>query len=119
RTRAAYRRARRLRADDPIAQAHLCNREYRAAMHQRRSAAAARWLQRGLRLLEGQPDECALGLRADLRYMLAHSQQQRGRPKQALQWAKRAHEDAVRAGNRSAEAASSLLQDWALIALGR
>ena len=119
RTRAAYRRARRLRAGDAAALAHLCAREYRVAMHQGRADVAVRWVRRGLRLLERSTDATALWWRADLRYMLAHSHQQSGRPRRALAEAQRALADAAQSGNRPAEPPALLLMDWALVALGR
>jgi tetratricopeptide (TPR) repeat protein len=119
RTRGAFRRARRLRAGDTVAEANLCAQEYRAAMHQGRTASARRWVRRGLRLLDEADGQLALSRRAELGYMLAHSYQQGGRPVAALAWASRAFDDAVLSGNRTAEVWASLVQDWALLALGR
>jgi tetratricopeptide (TPR) repeat protein len=117
--RAAYRRARALRRDDAHALAVLCAREYRVAMHQGRSPRALRWLQKGLRLLDGVAGAEEIAVRAELRYFYAHNRQQGGKPRDALRWAQLAMDDAVASGNRKALASTYLLQDWALIALGR
>jgi class 3 adenylate cyclase/tetratricopeptide (TPR) repeat protein len=117
--RAAYRRARPLRAGDVGALAYLCTQEYSAAMHQGRNTNALRWLRKGLRLLDGHEGTAEVARRAELRYLCAHSRQQGGHPRDALRWSQLAAEDALRSGNRPALARSYLMQDWALMALGR
>jgi class 3 adenylate cyclase/tetratricopeptide (TPR) repeat protein len=117
--RVAYRRARPLRAGDVGALAHLCSRECSAALHQGRNDNALRWLRKGLRLLEGHDGQAEVARRADLRSSYAHCRQQSGRPREALRWSQLAVEDALLSDNRPALARSYLLQDWALMALGR
>lgn len=119
RARAAYRRARALRAGDPVSLAIICSKEYRTAMHQGRSDAALRWVRRGLRLLDGAMDHGAVSWRAQLRYFYAHNRQQAGRPRDALRWAELAVADAQAAGDHEVLSSAYLLQDWALLALGR
>ena len=119
RAKTALRRARRHVADDATALANLCNKEYTVAMHQGRSAAAVRWLRRGLRTLDGHDRSGALARRAELRFAYAHNRLQAGRPRDALRWSELAAEDAHRAGNQAALASAFLLHDWALMALGQ
>jgi class 3 adenylate cyclase/tetratricopeptide (TPR) repeat protein len=119
RARLAYSRARSLRKDEPTAYAELCGKEYRVAMHQGRGAGAVRWLRRGLRVLNGEEDEVSLARRAELRHFYAHSRQQGGHPRDALKWCQLAVDDALRSGHRRILASAYLLEDWALMALGR
>ena len=94
--RTAYLRARRLRADDSVAQAVLCRRLSLAVSSQGMAANAAVWLRRGLAALVGNETDEAVACRAMLRMQYAQARQQAGKARDAVRWAELAIADAPR-----------------------
>jgi tetratricopeptide (TPR) repeat protein len=118
RARAAYGRARRLRAGDVTALAQLCQKESRAAWHQGRAVASVRWIRRGLRYVEGSTDPAHVAVRATLRMLYAQNRQLAGRHRETVRWCELAIEDATASGNRQALADAYTVLDGAYMASG-
>lgn len=112
----AYRMARRLRGPHPpgrlfLKQAHVAER-------QGRMSGAVRWIQRGLRGLEGAHGPEAAGARAQLRVWSAAVRQRQGRHQEAAASCRLAIDEAQVAGDRATLAQAYLIIDWALLDLG-
>ncbi len=115
----AFSQARRLLADDPVAQARLCHRHAQVAQRSESLTAAVRWLTRGLRALEGRDDPEATAWRARLHSYLGGMRTRQARWMEAVDLCRRAIAEAEPVGEREALARASYLLDWALVEMGR
>ena len=116
---AAYRSARRLRADDPIADASLCLKQ--AWMQDRLGnyPQTLRWIRRGMTALDGVAGRAAAAKRAELEVFYGAVRQGQGRSAEAIMWCTRAVEEAKRAREKRVMAYAFTILDWAYIAAGR
>jgi len=118
RAKTAFVRARRLRAGDPAALARLCKKESLIAMHQGQSSGIVRWINRGLRLLEGAERPAEVATRAQLRLVFGEHYHRLGRNREALPWCHLAIEDATTSGDRAVLARAYTVLDLTALALG-
>jgi class 3 adenylate cyclase/tetratricopeptide (TPR) repeat protein len=116
--KAAVARARAVAADDAVFFARLCRLEATLAVYRGKAASAARWVNRGLKLLEGQESEEAIGMRANLRVQRADQLRMANNHRKALAWAELAIADAQQAGYREALAHAYTIADITAAALG-
>ncbi|MEY2425405.1 MAG: hypothetical protein QOI61_977, partial [Actinomycetota bacterium] len=114
-----FARARSLYAGSTPDVARLCKMEALVAMTRGHSSSVVRWVNKGLRLLEGRTDIRSLGQRAELRQLRGEQLQRQRQNRKALEWAQLAIEDALAAGNRPALARAYSVADLALLDLGR
>ncbi|HVT77178.1 MAG TPA: adenylate/guanylate cyclase domain-containing protein [Acidimicrobiales bacterium] len=119
RAKAALARARALRKDDAKFLADVCRLETILAANRGQNANAARWVNRGLRLLEGNNGRAAVAMRAELRMLRADQFHRANDNRQALVWAEQAIADAKAARNRKALARAYTVADLASARLGR
>ncbi len=115
----AYRAARRLLDDDPIARAELIRREAWIREAAGRFADAVRWHRKGLRLLEGSETNDAIAARAKHLVGIASMRHAQGRFEESIQWCHRAIEEAERSDTRHVVAHAAYLLDWMYDELGR
>ena len=114
----AFASARRLSADDPIAEARLCFRH--GQLRQRSQLpAAVRWMRRGLRTLEDVPGCAARGWRARLIAELAWIRQRQRRYAEAERLCREALREGEETGELRAQARACYTLDWTLFELGR
>ncbi|MFD1946677.1 AAA family ATPase [Nocardioides aestuarii] len=99
---AAYAAARRLRADDPVAQALLVAKEVRIDVRRRRFPQAMRRLSEGLHRLEGVAGPEAEAARSLLTRRYAYNRYAQGRIDDALQWAEVAARHAEESADKTA-----------------
>jgi tetratricopeptide (TPR) repeat protein len=111
--------ARRLRAEDRIAQGRLFYRHTRIAEHAARLATAVRWAQRGLRALEGLDERDAVVWRARILARLAFYRWRQGRLGESEKLCHAAIAEAKPVGELEAEAYASWVLDVALFESGR
>ena len=113
---AAYGRARRVRADDPIDQARLCRKHARVDERAGRYRASLTWSTKGLKLLDGhEHDELA----AELRLVAGVVRFFQGRFGEAIELAGAAVDGAERAGATAALAQAHLQLEMAYSELGQ
>jgi class 3 adenylate cyclase/tetratricopeptide (TPR) repeat protein len=110
--------ARRLFADDPIAEARICFRRGQIAEREELSNAV-RWMRRGLRLLEPEPGPDSQRWHARLIADLAWIRQRQRRYREAEALCREALAVGEAAGELRAQARASYTLDWALFELGR
>lgn len=115
----AFTSARRLVADNPIADARLCFRQGQIAARAGRLSGAVRWLHRGLRILEPVSNHEADIWRARLTAELAWIRQRQRRYRNAERLCRQALTAAQEIGELRAQARASYTLDWALVELGR
>ena len=115
----AYSAARRLIRGDVIGEARILHRQGDVEMSAGRIAPAARWLKRGLRLLEGSGGQDASALRAALLSKLGSVRQIQRRPGDAAELCREALTEAEAAGDDTAIAHACFILDWALWESGR
>ena len=115
----AYRRARALLADDPVAQAEIFLKEAWMPERNGRYGEAVRWIRRGLSLLDGIPGQDAGRVRAQLTVWYASVRQAQGASREAVRWCDQAVAEARASGDRDAEAHALYILDWAWVTLGR
>ena len=96
----ALTEARRLRSGDPIAQARICHSHAKVAEHSTSLTAAVRWLQRGLRSVDGLSGAEALACRAQIRSHLGGIRNRQGRWAEAITTCRQAIAEAE-AGRRT------------------
>jgi tetratricopeptide (TPR) repeat protein len=116
--KAALARARKLADGDTMFLADLCRLETILAINRGESTNAARWVNRGLRLLESDDSKAAVARRADLRVLRADQLHRSNDNRKALAWAELAIADATASGNRKALAHAYTLADLAAAMLG-
>jgi class 3 adenylate cyclase/tetratricopeptide (TPR) repeat protein len=115
----AFGKARALLGDDFLSVATLCELESLTEMYRGRTNAAVRWVNRGLRLLEGHEDKASLRVRAELRQLRGTQLQRARKNREALRWAQLAIADAQRSRHERALARAYSVTDVALLDLGR
>jgi class 3 adenylate cyclase/tetratricopeptide (TPR) repeat protein len=115
----AFTEARRLRPNDPIAQARLCHRHADIAGDSGASTAAVRWLNRGFRWLDGIDGDEATAWRARMRSDLGGVRNRQGRWAQSIVACRQAIAEAESVGELSALAHACYALDYALVESGR
>jgi tetratricopeptide (TPR) repeat protein len=115
----ALTEARRLLSDDPIAQARICHSHAKVAEHSTSLTAAVRWLQRGLRCVDGLAGDEALACRATIRSHLGGIRNRQGRWSEAISTCREAITEAEAVGELGALTHAYCELDWALIESGR
>jgi class 3 adenylate cyclase/tetratricopeptide (TPR) repeat protein len=115
----AFTEARRLLRDDPVAQARLCHRHAEVAERRGSLTAAVRWLNRGLRELDGRESAATTAWRARMRAHLGGIRNRQGLWSQAVVVCRQAIAEAELVSEQQALARASYSLDWALVGLGR
>jgi class 3 adenylate cyclase/tetratricopeptide (TPR) repeat protein len=115
----ALAEARRLLPNDPIAQARICHSHAKVAERSTSLTAAVRWLQRGLRCVDGLDGAEAVACRAQIRSHLGGVRNRQGRWPDAIATCRRAMVDAEAVGDLSALAHACYALDWALVGAGQ
>ena len=115
----ALREARRLLGDDPPAQARLCHRHAEVDEVRKSLTAAVRWLNRGLRYLDGLDTDEATIWRSRLRSYLAGVRNRQGRFAEAAALCRGTISEAGSVGELGALARACYSLDMALVELGR
>ncbi|MGZ4232984.1 MAG: adenylate/guanylate cyclase domain-containing protein [Solirubrobacteraceae bacterium] len=115
----ALTEARRLLSDDPIAQARICDSHAKVAERSTSLTAAVRWLQRGLRCVDGLTGTEAVASRARIRSHLGAIRNRQGRWAEAISTCRQAIDEAEAVGDLSALTCAYCALDWALIEFGR
>ena len=112
-----YRKARALAEDDPVALAHMALRECDLRQRLGRLGAAVRWARRGLRLLEGVPEDEGNARWVALRLVMSLGKVRidQGRFAEAASVLRQALARAEAAGDRPAIGHSSLWLAYALL----
>jgi class 3 adenylate cyclase/tetratricopeptide (TPR) repeat protein len=116
---AAYRAARRLITDDPVAQARLMLKLARVQGWLDRYANALRWITRGLRVLEESVGDDADRQRAELSGWYGRFCQEQGHHRRAIKWCTLAVQQAEATGDHEVLADALRVIDWAKMDLGQ
>ena len=111
--------ARRLSTQDPVAQARLFHRHADIAERHERLTTAVRWLNRGLRVLDGTESRDADVWRSRLIGDLGGVRMRQGRVAEAIRLSEQAIAIAEDIGELRALARACYLLDWALVESGR
>lgn len=114
----ALAEARRLLPNDVIAQARICHSHAKVAERSTSLTAAVRWLQRGLRCVDGLDGAEAVACRAQIRSHLGGIRNRQGRWHDAIATCRQAMLDAEAVGDLSALAHACYALDWALVESG-
>ncbi|MEY2472496.1 MAG: hypothetical protein QOK28_1825 [Actinomycetota bacterium] len=117
--KSALARARALGTDDTHFLARMCQLETFLAMNRGQGASAARWANRGLRLLDGDDSRGATELRAELRVLRADQLHRANDNRKALAFAELAITDAHACNNRKALARAYTVASLAAGVLGK
>jgi class 3 adenylate cyclase/tetratricopeptide (TPR) repeat protein len=117
--KAALARSRSLATGDAHFLAQNCGIETFLATKRGQSANATRWVNRGLRLLEGDDSKAFVSLRADLRVLRADLLHRANDNRKALRWAELAIADATATNNRKGLARAYTVADAASARLGK
>ena len=115
----ALTEARRLLSDDPIAQARICHSHAKVAERSTSLTAAVRWLQRGLRCVDGLAGADALARRAQIRSHLGGIRNRQGRWAEAISTCRQAIAEAEAVSELGALTHAYCALDWALVESGR
>jgi class 3 adenylate cyclase/tetratricopeptide (TPR) repeat protein len=115
----AIKAARRLTADDPLAQGRLFYRHTIIAEQAARLPTAVRWASRGLRALDGLGNREATVWRARILARLAFYRIRQGRLAEAERLCRQAIAEAKPVKELEAEAFAYYMLDWALFNAGR
>ncbi|HEX7165917.1 MAG TPA: tetratricopeptide repeat protein, partial [Acidimicrobiales bacterium] len=115
---AAYRALRRLSGDDRVGMAAVCARHAQIAERLGRATSSARWVKKGLRLLDGVQGRQAAFERAHLLTMHATAFYRKGDLRAALRWCEEAIEMARIGRNSHARAEANVLIDSVKTATG-
>jgi class 3 adenylate cyclase/tetratricopeptide (TPR) repeat protein len=115
----AFTEARRLLPEDRLHQAQLCHRHAEVAQRVGSLSAAVRWVNRGLRAVEGVDTEAASIVRARLHAYLAGMRARQGRWRDAELVCRRAIVEAEAIGEVRSLAFACYVLDWVLVELGR
>ncbi|HUR76492.1 MAG TPA: adenylate/guanylate cyclase domain-containing protein, partial [Acidimicrobiales bacterium] len=119
RAKSAFARARSLAGGDELRVARLCQLESLVAMNRGHETNAVRWVNKGLKLLDGASDAHGLRQRAELRSLRGEQLQRMGENRKALEWAELAIADAVASDNRAALARAYTVADLVLAKMGQ
>jgi class 3 adenylate cyclase/tetratricopeptide (TPR) repeat protein len=114
----AYRRARRLRGGDPVAEARVLLKLGRLQGWLDCYSRALRWIARALRTLDGVAGEDAARQRAHVLAWYGRFCQEEGRHRRAMQWCERAVAEATEVDEKEALANALKVLDWARMDLG-
>jgi tetratricopeptide (TPR) repeat protein len=114
----AYRRARRLRGGDPVAEARVLLKLGRLQGWLDCYPRALRWIARALRTLDDVPGDDATRQRAHVLAWYGRFYQEQGRPKRAMQWCQQAAAEAIAVDEKEALANALKVLDWARMDLG-
>jgi class 3 adenylate cyclase/tetratricopeptide (TPR) repeat protein len=115
----ALTEAHRLLRNDPIAQARISHSHAKVAERSTSLTAAVRWLQRGLRCLDGLDGAEAVACRAQIRSYLGGVRNRQGRWSDAISTCRQAIAEAEAVGELSALAHACYALDWALMESGQ
>ena len=115
----AFRAAGHLRHDDPVSTARLLLRQAYVAERVGSFDRMLRLTRKASRTLEGRGGWAPMRLRAAAKVSEAYARQFQGRPEDSLSLARPAIEAAKTSADRKALADALMLQDWALLDLGR
>ena len=115
----AFTRARRFARGNRLRQAQLLHRHARAAMDGGEIVRAARWLLRGMRVVEGMEGPACVACRATLLSELAGARLRQGRYADTIALCRAAIADAEQAAAEAPLAHACYLLDWALVEAGR
>jgi class 3 adenylate cyclase/tetratricopeptide (TPR) repeat protein len=115
----AYRNARRQARADPAEEAGLLLKEALVPWRLGRYPQALRWINRGLRLLDGADRPDAIARRARLHAWHGVIRLRQGRPLEAIDWCRLAISEAEQVGAKEALAHAYYVLDYAYFALGR
>ncbi len=115
----AYSEARRLQPGDPLAQARLCRRHAEVSQRAGSLRATARWLNRGIRAIEGIDESEAVIMRARLHAYLGGLRTRQGRWADAERACRQAIAEAESIGESRSLAFAYYMLDWALVELRR
>ncbi len=121
RARDAYRLARRLFEGEPIGESELYLKQATVSLRTRNFPEMIRWLNRGLRVLEGIDSDEAMTARARLLLHVARARRYQGRLVEAVDWSERTIAAAEAAGDEARESLAGALftRDQAYTQLGR
>ncbi|MGZ8512836.1 MAG: tetratricopeptide repeat protein, partial [Candidatus Limnocylindria bacterium] len=114
-----FRAAGRLRHDDPVSSARLLLRQAYVAERVGSFDRMLRLTRKASRTLEGRGGWGPMRLRAAAKVSEAYARQFQGRPEDSLELTRPAIEAAKTSADRKALADALMLQDWALLDLGR
>lgn len=115
---AAYRRARRLRGGDPVAEARVLLKLGRLQGWLDCYPRALRWISRALKTLDDVAGDDAVRQRAQVLAWYGRFCQEEGRHKRAMQWCERAVAEATPVDEKEALANALKVLDWARMDLG-
>jgi len=115
----AYRRARRLRGGDPVAEARVLVKLGRLQGWLDCYPRALRWMARALRVLEGAEGDEAARQRAQALAWYGRFCQEQGRHRVAMRWCDRAVAEAAPVEEKEALANALKVLDWARMDLGK
>jgi predicted ATPase/class 3 adenylate cyclase len=118
RAETAYRSARRLLGQDPVAQARLLLKEAGVPERVGRFSQALRSIARGHRVVQSIPGSAAEKQRARLSAAYASILQAQGRHREAVRWCQRAIAEAEQSGDRDALGHAYSILSWAYASLG-
>ncbi len=116
---ARFTEARRLLADDPVAQGRLCHKHSILAERSSSYPQAVRWLRRGLAALDGRDDLESVRQRSRLSASYGLVRLAQGRRLESVEVLERTIVEAQASGEDDALAHAYLTLDWALSELGR
>jgi class 3 adenylate cyclase/tetratricopeptide (TPR) repeat protein len=114
----AYRRARRLRGGDPVAEARVLLKLGRLQGWLDCYPRALRWIARALRTLDGISGDDAVRQRAQVLAWYGRFCQEEGRHQRAMQWCEQAVAEATQVDEKEALANALKVLDWARMDLG-
>jgi class 3 adenylate cyclase/tetratricopeptide (TPR) repeat protein len=115
----AYRKARRRLGGGPVEQTALVLKQALVPYWLGEYRRALRWFRQGLRMLEASSESEAAAQRARFAVWLGLVRYKQGRPLEAIEWCRKAIEEAPAAEAKDALAQAYLVLDWAYASLGR
>jgi tetratricopeptide (TPR) repeat protein len=114
----SYRRARRLRGGDPVAEARVMLKLGRLQGWLDCYPQALRWISRARRTLDGVSGQEAVRQRAQVLAWYGRFCQEEGKHRRAMQWCERAVAEATSVDEKEALANALKVLDWARMDLG-
>ncbi|MDQ1466732.1 MAG: hypothetical protein QOH10_1147 [Actinomycetota bacterium] len=115
----AYRSARQLVRNDPAREAAVLLKQAWIPERLGRYSEAIRWVRKGQRTIDGVSEAAAGSCRAQLAAWYGAIRQAQGRSREAIEWCRRAIDEAVASHDPAAEAHASFILDWAYVDSGR